>query len=398
MDESLFTRDAPGHLEPIMEGVNAFVPDPLPPPIASFDPSSCAEISEQSALAIGGLGRLVESITSGRMLIDSFLRREAIRSSTIEGTQTQLRELLLFEVGENVQDTIDSEDAAQVLRNLSSLHRGLELVEAGPLIGRVLREAHSVLFSDDSRILKRPGEYRTGLTRIGGRNLENVRDSFLDARFVPPPASHVQQAMKDLEEFINLREKHRHLPVLVRAALMHYQFETIHPFADGNGRIGRLAVTLLLKAHGLMPQPILCLSAYMDEHREEYTDRMLAVSQRGEWTEWVRFFLRGVKEQANDDIKRCKRLMNLRQTYLELSDQKKVPVALVDYLFGYPALTIPMAAKLMGTTYQPGKRCVEALQESGVLQEVTGRATNRVYLARQIIDLLEKPLADVDGP
>ena len=353
MKDDAFNKMAPGHLEQIPEGVKAFVPDPLPPP--SFDFSGCAELLEGAAGALYGLNRLVGSITSGDMLVQSFLRREAIRSSAIEGTRTQYGEMLLFELNETDEPTLNVDDAKQVWNNLAAFKHAWNLLDSIPVTERLLRETHGVLFDDANRLTKRPGEYRTTSTFIG-RQLETMQQSFEAARFVPPPARHVGQAMRDLENFINLPENNAHLP-RYQAALLHYQFETIHPFADGNGRIGRLAIALLLKLRGKLSMPVLCLSAYMDEHRDEYTDRMLGVSQRGEWVEWVRFFLRGVKEQAEEDVERCQRLMALRQSYLEnLVHEKRIPFGVIDALFRMPAVTIPSVGKLMGTTYAPARR------------------------------------------
>lgn len=391
MKRTDFTTDAPGHFDQIPEGVEAFVPDALPPPRAAFDPLSCAGLVDEAMANLGALRHGINTTPGATRLIDSFMRREAVRSSKIEGTHTQLSELLLFEIGEAGAEPGDAEDAEQVRRNLDAFHLGLAQVENLQLTGRIFREMHALLL--DGSPAKLPGQYRRTSSRIGGRILDTPRESFEDARFVPPPASQVQQCMKELEEFINIPTKYNQLPLLVQAALLHYQFETIHPFSDGNGRIGRLAIALLLKVRGLLPQPILCLSAYMDRHHEEYTDRMLAVSQRGEWREWVGFFINGVKEQATEDSERCRRLMLLRDSYLRMCDKGSVSVVVVDSLFQFPVTTISKVAELQGSGFNAGTRCVAELEQAGMLFEVTGRKTNRIYIAQPIIDLLEGPLA-----
>ncbi len=385
MREADFTKASPGQLEAIREGVMAFVPDPLPPPKSAFDPAAVLPVAEEAAMALGGLNNLIQALPNTSVVVKSFLRREAVRSSMIEGTKTQLGQLLLFEVGETPDNPADSEDADQVRRNLEACETGLQLIEKSPLYGGLLRKVHAVLFDGMNRLTKRPGEFRNTSSRIGGND-------FHDARFIPPPAEQVPEAMKALDSFVNDPAKHSQLPVLIQSALMHYQFEAIHPFADGNGRIGRLALSLLLRQRGVLRQPILCLSDYMDQHREEYVTRMLGVSQRGDWKRWVEFFLRGVAEQAKDDSARCMRLLELRNTYLTLCDESNVPLAVIDSLFRFPATTVPRVAQALEVSYPTASRYVEALEKCEVLIEVTGRATHRIYLAQPIVDLLERPL------
>ena len=386
-----FTDDSPGHLEPIPEGVDAFVPDPLPPPAVNF--SNHAALIDNASLALGGLRQALTNSPSPELVTNSFFRREAVRSSKIEGTHTQLGQLLLFEVGETEQQFNDAEDAEQVERNLKAIHRGLELVDKLPLYGRVFREIHAVLFEGANKLIKRPGEYRESSTRIGGPVAGSVKESFAAARFIPPPHGRIQQCMKDLEDFINLPAKHGGLPLIVQLAFVHYQFETIHPFCDGNGRIGRLAISLLLKSRGAFDIPILCLSAYMDEHRDEYTDLMLGVSQRGVWGSWIEFFAKGIQAQADEDAKKCQRLIALRDEYLACCDTHRIPMVVADNLCTFPVTTISKVADATGKTFPTAQKFVEQLEAGGWLKEVTKRSTNRVYLAQPIIDALEPPTA-----
>jgi Fic family protein len=395
MKASDFTRSAPGQLIRIPEGVGAFLPDPLPPPKSAFDYSACCQIAEEAVFQLGGLRALVETAHSGPLLVDSFLRREAVRSSRIEGTHTRLGELLLFEVGEESSEA-DAADADQVNRNFKAFQYGIERVSKLPVSGKLFREVHGILFENANRLEKAPGQYRRTSTMIG-QKYESIRESYEKARFIPAPAECVEEAMKELENFINIPEKSGHLPNLVQMALVHYQFETIHPFMDGNGRIGRLAVSLLLKDRGFLPDPILCLSAYMDERREAYVDALLAVSQKGDWLRWVNLFLGGVRDQAIEDQQRCKALLALYKQYLEICDARKVGLGVVDSLFKYPVTTNSHVAGLLEAEFKTGARCVEILESKGILTEVTGRTSNRVYLAQEIIDLLEGPLPSVSG-
>jgi Fic family protein len=384
-----FTADSPGQLESIPEGADAFVPDPLPPPAGSIDLAAHMTLADEAAFALGGLNHAVSSTPGAALLVDSFLRREAVRSSKIEGTRTQLGQLLMFEIGETESEFTDAVDAEQVERNLQAIHRGLELTETLPLCGRLFREIHGVLFEGTSKILKMPGEYRASSTRIGGRDLGTIKESYQDARFIPPPHSRIAQCMKDLEDFINLPEKNEHLPIVVQMALVHYQFETIHPFCDGNGRIGRLITSLLLKARGRLLQPILCLSAYMDENRDAYTDLMLAVSQKGDWDRWINFFLTGIREQAKEDTARCAELVRLHDQYLDLCDSHKIPIYVTNSLFSFPVTSITRLRDIEGVSHPTASRWVDALEGNGVLKEMTGRSTNRIYMATQIVRALE---------
>lgn len=382
MNRSDFTKNSPGHLEPIPEGVLAFIPDPLPPPNLRIG-GLTAEI-ERAAIALGGVRALAPRLPDPSLLVAAFLRREAVLSSKIEGTRTQLGQLLLFEVGEEGTNEIDIEDAGQVHANYEAFQRGLVLLNTYPVSDALYRRVHETLFANANRLATMPGQFRSSSTRIGG-------DTWEEARFIPPPHTELVPLMRDLDTFINGQSSN--LPLLVRIALIHYQFETVHPFCDGNGRVGRLLIPLFLKANGVLPRSILCLSSYFDQHKEEYVDRMLAVSQRGEWEEWIRFFLQAVESQATEDAERCNRLLNLPARHRQFFIDKKVNPHLLDLLLTRPVITIQLASDGLGVAFQTAQKQIEAMEGIGLLEEVTGRPTGRVYLSQPIINLLDRPLS-----
>lgn len=232
---------------------------------------------------------------------------------------------------------------------------------------------------------QKPGEFRNEQNYIGRRG-----QSIYNARFVPPPVHEVQPAMADLERYII--EQHP-IPFLIKLALAHYQFETIHPFKDGNGRVGRLLITLLLCERAYLPAPLLYLSAYFERHRDEYVDGLLGVSQRGAWVEWVTFFLRGVAEQSRDAIQRSQRLFALQQSYRQRLHQVRGTAPqfqLVDELFATPVTTMARARQMLHMTARGAQLTIDKLEEIGILREMTGRQRNRVYAALEIIDAIER--------
>ena len=231
---------------------------------------------------------------------------------------------------------------------------------------------------------KRPAEFRACPVLIGQHG-----QSYDQARFVPPDSPEVGPRMLDLERF--LRNPGRR-PVVVQIALAHYQFETIHPFMDGNGRLGRLLISLMLCDRGALTQPLLYLSVYLEAHDQEYRDGLLSVSRNGTWAEWIRFIAAGVAERAEDAGRRAQELMAARERYRQLAQAAKKPaatLALIDQLFAAPAVTVPGAVRVMTVVYSTAQRCIDWLVEVGVLEEASGRTRNRVYIAPEIVRLLD---------
>jgi Fic family protein len=353
--------------------------------------------------ALGELAGLGRSLPNPHLLITPFLRREAVLSSRIEGTQASLSDLYAYEV---IRSTEAAQTAAwqltmfepppdvrEVYNYARALEYGLDRLQSLPLSLRLIREIHAQLMEGVRGEHRTPGEFRRSQNWIGppGCNLEN-------ATFVPPPVPQMKQALDAFEEFLHAPSD---LPPLARLGLVHYQFEAIHPFLDGNGRIGRLLITLLLCADNLLAEPLLYLSAYFDSHRQDYYDLLLAVSQRGAWAAWLVFFLRGVVAQAQDAVLRAQRLQDLRERYREQFQAERAAARLlqtVDLLFARPVTTMPQISKALGVNYATATRYINRLEDAAILREVTGRARNRVYRADEILAAIEEPLTQAGEP
>ena len=383
MRQEDFQPNAPGQIIQSTLGYWTFLPTPLPPSL-NYNTRLVSLLSEADR-ALGELAGAGRMLPNPHLLIRPFLRREAVLSSRIEGTITQLDELFLFEA--EPDHLSHPSDAAEVRNYVIALEHGLSAVRAdNPFNLQLLREVHRVLLSGVRGAEKRPGEIRDRGVRIGGATLE-------DARFVPPCHTALRPLLDDFVQF--LREE-RSLPIVVQLALMHYQFETIHPFNDGNGRVGRLLITLMLCERRVLPQPLLYLSAFFEKNRQEYYDRLLDVSRRSAWEEWIEFFARGVAEQSQDAIIRTSRLLDLSQQYRkEVAGEVKTAAALllVDELFSSPYITINRACEAINVPFKTASTIVSKLEKMGILREITGQQRYRVYRADRIFELLEQPIA-----
>jgi Fic family protein len=321
------------------------------------------------------------------VVVRPFVRKEAVFSSQIEGTRTTFQELLSFEAGQ-LSLFRDKEDTREVHNYVRALDYGLERLETFPLSVRLILEIHEILMQGVRGERMTPGEVRRSQNWIGrpGATLEK-------ARYVPPLPKEMHDCLSDLEKFIHSDSD---LPPLLRIGMIHYQFEAIHPFLDGNGRVGRLLVTFLLVAWGLLSQPLLYLSNFIDVNRQEYYDRLLAVSQKGEWEAWLLFFLEGVHSQAEDAIHRISRLVNLRSSYREMfaKDRSRETLeSLVDYLIGSPITSITQAQESLNIgSFNMIQRNIEKLEALGIVREVTGNKRNRIYHAEEILKVLEERL------
>lgn len=365
----------------------AFVPAPLPPDL-DLDLATVKRLSDADQ-ALGELRGVGGMLPNPHLLIGPFLRREAVASSRIEGTITDLRQLVLFEAdasggsGLNEEDEADREEVANYVEALSY---GLERLRVRPISLGLLREVHARMMRGVRGADKRPGEFRDRQNMIGRADQGPEQ-----ARFVPPPVLQMQQVLDDLERFIQNRTD---FPVLIELALIHYQFETIHPFLDGNGRLRRLLISLLLSERGVLPQPLLYLSAYFEERKSEYMDHLLRVSQSGDWIGWLRFFLAGVAVQSRKAVLRSNQLLTLRDHYrshLQETSQSMNLLLLIDFLFERPAISVPQARGRLKVTNAAAQQNVERLVGEGILEEVTGRRRNRVYLAPKILEIIEAP-------
>lgn len=369
----------------------AFVPPPLPPRL-TFDNRFVHHLSEAER-SLGELAGLARAIPNPHLLIKPFVRREAVLSSRIEGTQADIAELYAYEAGQLALPSLKVDEAVSDVREVynyvQSLEYGLERVNTLPISLRLMRELHEKLMQGVRGEQATPGEFRRSQNWIGPPGC-----TLNEAVFVPPPVEQMHQALDALEKYIHDPNEY---PPLIRVALVHYQFEAIHPFLDGNGRVGRLLNILLMIWWNLLPTPMLDLSAFFEKHRAEYYELLLRVSTHGQWDAWVDFFLRGVAGQARDAVARARRLQNLREewrkTLLNIR-ASALQIRLADLLFESPILTIPQAQEYLGVTYRSAKSAVSKLVEIGVLQPVDTRRYGKHFLAPEAFKVLTQDTAE----
>jgi Fic family protein len=380
-----FQTSATGSVIKTRTGYWAFVPNPLPPEIVWSD-----RLLSGLSQADRSLARLAEvgvSFPAPHVVVRPFIRREAVLSSRIEGTRTTLEGLYAYEARQ-LSFVEDQADAHEVQNYVKALDYGLERIKKLPVSLRLLCELHARLMEGVRGEHLTPSEMRRSQNWIGvpGATLET-------ATFVPPPVEELQDCLTQLECFIH---EPSDLPPLIRLGMVHYQFEAIHPFLGGNGRVGRLLVSLLLCNWELLPQPLLYLSAFFERFRQEYYDHLLAVSQRGAWIDWLDFFLKGISTQANESITRLDRLEGLLDDlYARVEGERmREPLKqLIVYLIGQPITTVRQAQKGLGLKhYDPAQRYVEKLVEVGILEQVGERSRNRLYRAPEIMRVIEGEL------
>jgi Fic family protein len=379
MREAEFTDSAPGRVVQLARGRGghiAFVPNALPPAL-QWGPLEVGLLSAADR-ALGRLAGVGQTLPNPHLLIGPFKRREAVLSSRIEGTQASLDDLLLFEASPTTPPRVP--DVLEVANYVNALEHGLARQATLPMSNRLIREMHAILLKDVRGQERTPGQFRRSQNWIGSPG-----SPIDEASYVPPPPSELGQLLEAFEQFLH---RPSDLPPLVRLALVHYQFEAIHPFLDGNGRIGRLLITLLLCMEGILPGPLLYLSAYFERHRAEYYRHLLRVSQCGAWSEWIAFFLRGVAEQAMDAVDRADRLLRLREryhAYFHAARSSALLLKLIDELFSAPSITMRRARSLLGISDGAASRHIRTLEEAGILVEVTGKTRGRVYFAAEIL-------------
>lgn len=376
MDASAFDLNASGKLVATLGGAQAFSPDPLPPDI---DFNVIGLKYAEAMQAIGELKGACRRLPNPWLLIRPLQRNEALTSSAMEGTFTTEDALLLAEAG---QPDTKNESTREVSNYLTALGLALEMVKTLPISHRVIKSAHEALLDGLSLqrgAQKRPGQYKQEQNWIGGKNIEV-------ARYVPPPPDIAQKAMDDLEKYIN-REEKSFPPPLIDLALVHYQIEAIHPFLDGNGRIGRMLISLMATQNGLLDMPVLYLSPVLESRKEEYIDLMFAVSAQGKWNDWLIFFFEQVIESCNETVSI---IDNLIQTQDEMRNavgketRSGSAIALVDFLVERPAITITEAAEKLRVTYAAARTTVSKFEGLGFLVPIE-TTYPKVYFSPQIM-------------
>lgn len=385
MDPSEFSKSASGRPIQTDSGYWAFIPAPLPPEVQWS--SKLVTLLSEAERALAQLAEVGQSFSPTKISVKPFVRQEAVISSRIEGTRTSLRELYTFEAGQLSFLEADT-DAQEVQNYVQALEYGLERLGTLPVSLRIIRELHEKLMRGVRGDVWTPGEFRRSQNWIGspGSTIET-------ARYVPPPVDEMHTCLHELENFIHAPSD---LPLLIRLGMIHVQFEAIHPFLDGNGRVGRLLVSLLLCAWDLLPQPFLHLSVFMEAHRSEYYQHLLVVSQKGDWEAWLSFFLRGIREQSFEAKIRVKTLAGLRENYRHQLEKERTSERLmqaVDFIMGQPVLSVrQLEAGMKLSNYISAQRLVAKLEKHGILKEVTGQARNRIYQAGEVLRAILEPI------
>jgi Fic family protein len=364
----------------------AFVPAPLPPSSPPLNASGKLQcLLNDAAIELGRLDGLTVNLPNPDLFLSMYVRKEALLSSQIEGTQASLDDVLEYEVASQHRER--PSDAAEVVRYVAAMNYGLQRLKRLPLSLRLIREIHRELMKDGRGSNRMPGEFRTSQNWIGPQG-----STIATASFVPPPPHEMQAALGELEKFLHSDVE---IPLLIKCALVHAQFETIHPFLDGNGRIGRLLITFLLCHNAAMSRPLLYLSYFFKANREEYYNRLNAVRLQGEWEEWVQFFLRGVSEVAKQATETARKILTLRQQHQALI-HRELPrgatnaLRLLDQLYSRPYAGANEVISAIQVSQPTANALLAKLEKAGLLQEVTKQAWGRFYAYRPYLDLLRE--------
>ncbi|HLC79059.1 MAG TPA: Fic family protein [archaeon] len=355
-----------------------FNPNFLPSKI-KFDEPLIAILSEAS-MNLGNLNGLGFLLSNPHIFIMPYLKKEAVWSSRIEGTRTSLSEVFLFEAKDEKEMDFDLQE---VINHINATEHGLKKIKTQELNLELILELHKILLKGVRGEQKEPGQIRTTQNWIGNRD-----SSINDATFVPPEPEKVKALLENLFAYLNAEDN---TPPLIKIGIAHYQFEAIHPFRDGNGRIGRLLITLYLCKKNILPLPLLYISGYFEKNRDAYYDLLLDMSKKGNYSDWLKFFLKAVIAQSKDAIERAAKLekysKECKEKLLEKSSTNALKI--FESLLGNPYITIPNAKKILEKEYPTAKRAIQKLTEVGILKEITGKKRNTVFVAEKIRQILE---------
>lgn len=364
-------------------GYKAFIPKPLPPkPSITLegDLQNLLSKADMSLARLDGIGYILPNVD---LFIAMYVRKEALLSSQIEGTEASLEDLFEFESGEQPKNI---NDVSEVVNYIKALNYGIERLDNFPMSLRLIKEIHGVIMKGVRGGEKMPGEFRKSQNWIGPKGC-----TLNEATFVPPPPHEAEKAMGDLEKYIHNKER---LPLLADCALVHYQFETIHPFLDGNGRLGRLLITYYLYWKGALHKPLLYLSYFFKKRRQEYYDRLNMVRENGDYEQWLAFFLKGIKETADSAIETSRRILELQTSHRNLLWKKKISspfaVGILEKLFFTPYVSVNDIAKGFKISFQAASTLVAQFEKASILKEITGRKRDKRYIYADYLGILSE--------
>jgi len=379
MNPADYRTPAAGRVVTTAQGYAAFVPAPLPPQL-EFSPQLANALSAADA-ALGELSGLGAVMPNPRLLIGPYVRLEAVSSSRIEGTQASLSDVLADEAGQAA--SVPTDDVREVRNYVTALEYGVRRLQTLPLSLRLVCELHERLMQGARGGHATPGEFRRSQNWIGPAGSTPAT-----ATYVPPPVEEMKEALGQWEKFLHVRET---LPDLVQCALMHEHFEAIHPFLDGNGRVGRLLITLFLIERGRLSLPLLYLSEFIERHRRDYYASLQAVRTHGDWSNWIIYFLNGVRWSARRAIRQARELIALRETLLRKLAHVPKALPLVDALFENPYIGPPRVMALTGVSDPTARRLIAKAEQAGVLRELSGRRWGKQYVASEVLAAIERP-------
>ena len=366
-------------------GYRAFMPTPLPPDPPVVIEGELQVLLSQADRALGRLDGSIQTLPNPDLFVFMYVRKEAVLSSQIEGTQSSLQDLLSAEA--KIFSPTRPEDVSEVVNYVDAMNYGLKRLRELPISVRLIREIHGRLLAGVRGSHLVPGELRTSQNWIGPGGC-----TLNEAIFVPPPPSEVPEALGQLERFIHGDSG---LPLLIKIGLAHAQFETIHPFLDGNGRVGRLLITFLLCEQEVLLKPVLYLSYYFKRHRSQYYEHLQAIRDRGDWEGWLRFFIRGVTEVSKEATETARRILSLREEHRSIITEQLGRAAgnghrVLENLYQRPILSVNDVQQLIGTTYPAANQLVAKMTQHGILKEITGHSRNRLFRYQKYIDLFSE--------
>lgn len=367
------------------QGYKAFIPEQMThKPSIKFD-EELLNLLSQADRAIARLDGIVTVLPNPEIFIAMYVKKEAVLSSQIEGTQASLEGVLEFEANLLPKDNI--EDIKEVVNYVNAMNYGIERIKTLPMSLRLIKEIHKILLLEKTRgSTKNPGEFRTVQNWIGPSGA-----SLSEAIFVPPPPNMVVDLMSDLEKFIHQKDN---IPPLIKISLIHYQFETIHPFLDGNGRMGRLLITLYLFWKGLLSKPLLYLSFYLKKNREEYYDLLMKVRQDGLWGDWMKFFLNGVYETSQESATTAKEIIKLKDQFIEKLYENSISsifaVKLLEILFASPLIESKDVVSKLNINKDTANELIKSFERIGILQEITGKQRYKKYIFKDYVNIIKR--------